>query len=96
MTRAAHVTAALLAVVAALGTSCASDERPEVVPGSTIATSSTTTSSPTGTTVDDEPSDLDRGTTTPTSTPRLDPNDPDYPTTVPPQPQPTVSYPVTG
>lgn len=79
-------------------TACASSERPEVVPGSTIVTSSTTSQPPETTASGsdgDEPADTDTETKpSTTSIARLDPNDPDYPTTSPPAPRPTVSYPV--
>lgn len=94
------LTLVVVLMVAALG--CASTERPEVVPGSTIRTSSTTTEpsdSSTVTSPDDQSPDApgDDATTSSTSTlPRLDPDDPNYPTTLPPPPRPTVSYPTEG
>lgn len=88
---------ALLALLATVG--CASNERPEVVPGSTIATSSTTTTTLRSSTADDLDDDARTTSTTSPSTTsirRLDPSDPNYPTTIPLPPRPTVSYPEAG
>ena len=92
--------AAIVTVIMAVG--CASSERPELVPGSTIATSSTTSTEPDrsttttsgGASSTDPP--VEDSTATPTSIPRLDPDDPNYPTTTPALPQPTVTYATSG
>ncbi len=91
----------LVVMTATVVAGCASNERPELVPGSTIATSSTTSTEPdrSTTTTSGGASSTDppvEDSTTTTSIPRLDPDDPNYPTTVPPLPQPTVTYATSG
>ena len=99
MTRAFRLLA-LVIMPASVAVGCASNQRPELVPGSTITTATTTSTEPdnssTTTSTGDESTDSQsEDSTTTTSIPRLDhPDAPNYPTTVPPPPRPTVSYPI--
>ena len=89
MTRAFRLLA-LVIMPASVAVGCASNQRPELVPGSTITTTTTTSIEPenssTTSTVDEstDSQSEESTTTTTTSIPRLDPDSPDYATTAPP------------